>query len=82
MNKIADRFYTGPASGSGAEDSPGNIYSSLSTSQYQLDNAKKKRYDGDLSNVVLRHFRCVGVQFARITNDCIIEKTNHSPSGN
>jgi hypothetical protein len=81
VDEIANGFYTGPSSRRGAEGSPSKIKQLAVDFTISAWQHERERFDGDLSNVVLRRVGCVGVQFARITNDCIVEKTNHSPSG-
>ena len=81
VDKIANGLYTRPAGRRVAERSPGKI------KQFAVDFAvparqhECERLDRNLSNIMLDRVRCVGVQFPRITNDCVVEKTNDASGG-
>ena len=76
VDEIANGFYTGPSSRRGAEGSPSKIKELAVDFTIPARQHEKECLDGELSNVVLRRVGYVGVQFAGIANDCIVEKTN------
>ena len=81
VDEIANGFYTGPSTRRVAEGSPSKIKQLAVDFTIPARQHEKKCLDGDLSHVVLRRVGYVGVQFAGITNDCIVEKTNDSCRG-
>ena len=78
MDKIANRLHPSPTRWRISEGSPGKI------KQFAIDlavTAGEKERQGlqrDLTDVVLGRFRGVNVQLARVANDGLIQKTNHT----
>ena len=81
MDEIANGLHTRPSRRRFVERSPSKIKKLAVNFTVPARQHERERLDRDLSNVVLRRVGRVGVQFARITNGCVVQKTKDTPWG-
>jgi len=78
MDKIANRLHPGPTRWRITEGSPGKIKQFAIYLAVTAGEKERQGLQRQLTDVVLGRFRGVNVQLARVANDSLIQKTNHT----
>ena len=75
MDEVANGLHSCPSSGSGAEGLPGEVKQLAVDFTVTARQEKRQGFQRQFANVVLRRVRYVGIECARVANDCVVEKT-------